>query len=301
MADVSVIIPAYRAAGTIERALEGVVGQTVPPKEVVIVDDGSDDGTLAVAEAFAPRMGEIELKLFRQENAGAGEARNRAILESAGRYLAFLDADDEWLPEHLERSLWHIAEGGFTLTAHNEFLASGADRWPNDCAKHFKNSADPYVPLYCRGYISTATVVVEREAVFEVGGFDTGLRNGQDIDLWLAILARPENRFVVFDDALTVCHETQGSVQSHTGRRLRCVYQVARRWAPEVARRGNGGLRAIWERIAVIHYEAFSSYWRNGKPFAAIAASIPFPLNLLIASFVGLCSAPPDRPRYLSR
>ena len=78
-ADVSVIVPAYRAAGTIGRALAGVAAQTVRPRQVIVVDDGSDDGTLAATEACRQTLGEIDLIALQQPNRGAGAARNRAV------------------------------------------------------------------------------------------------------------------------------------------------------------------------------------------------------------------------------
>ena len=117
-ADVSVIVAAYQAAGTIGRALRSIAGQTLKPREVVVVDDGSSDGTFEAAESEAPNMNGIELRVFKTwENHGAGAARNRAIAESREPTLAFLDADDEWLPEKLERSTARLEAGDCQVQA----------------------------------------------------------------------------------------------------------------------------------------------------------------------------------------
>ena len=99
-ATVSVVVPAYNAEPTLAEALASALGQTVPPHEVIVVDDGSTDGTAAVAESFAPGV-----VLVRQENAGAGPARNRGVERATGDFFAFLDADDLWEPEKLELQL----------------------------------------------------------------------------------------------------------------------------------------------------------------------------------------------------
>ena len=94
MADVSVIIPAYRAFETIERALDSIAGQTLLPREIIVVDDGSDDGTFDVAASYRHKLEGVELRLFQQSNRGAGKARDKAFKESRCKYLAFLDADE---------------------------------------------------------------------------------------------------------------------------------------------------------------------------------------------------------------
>ena len=163
--------------------------KALPPLETVVVDDGSDDGTYEAAEACRPLMGDIGLIVVRQANAGAGAARNRAIAESRGDVLAFLDADDEWLPTHLVRSLAVMTEGGYVLTAHNSVsVAPDGTETLNDCAARFREGPDPYVTLYRKGYLDTCTVLAKRDAVLAVGGFDETLPNAQDFELWLKLL-----------------------------------------------------------------------------------------------------------------
>ena len=96
---VSVVIPAYNAAAHIGEALRSICDQTLRDVEVIVVDDGSSDGTVREVEAFAS---ELNLVLIRQKNGGASAARNTGILRARGRYCAFLDADDLMLPERLE-------------------------------------------------------------------------------------------------------------------------------------------------------------------------------------------------------
>jgi hypothetical protein len=97
---VSVVIPCYNRAHLIGRSIQSALGQTVVPDEIIVVDDGSTDGSAAVARTFGSRMRVIE-----QENAGAAAARNRGIAAASGEWIAFLDSDDEWHPEKLQRQL----------------------------------------------------------------------------------------------------------------------------------------------------------------------------------------------------
>ena len=95
---ISVVIPAYNAEGCVVRAVESVLAQSRPAMEVIVVDDGSRDATAAVAERFGPAV-----RVLRQANGGPAAARNHGVREAGGEWIAFLDADDAWLPQKLER------------------------------------------------------------------------------------------------------------------------------------------------------------------------------------------------------
>jgi glycosyltransferase involved in cell wall biosynthesis len=94
---ISVIMPAHNAERYVASALDSVLTQTLPPHEIIVVDDGSTDGTSGVLETYVPRI-----RLIRQRNSGPGAAINRAVALAEGDSLAFIDADDLWVPEKLE-------------------------------------------------------------------------------------------------------------------------------------------------------------------------------------------------------
>ena len=214
-ADVSVIIPAYRAAATIGRALASVAAQTMRPKEAIVVDDGSDDGTAEAAQAAASIMAGIPLKVLTQPHGGAGAARNRALCEASGTYVAFLDADDEWLSEKLRRSMEHLEGTDNILVAHDGWFVGDDGETLIACAQRFREERDPFVTLYRKGYIATCSVVARRDAVL-AEGFDESLPNAQDFELWLAMLREPGTRFLVFDDPLVRYHPSKSGITSHT-------------------------------------------------------------------------------------
>lgn len=272
-ADVTVIVPAYRAAATIGRALRSVAAQTLPPRAVVVVDDGSPDETFANAEAMRAQIGAIDLKVIRQANAGAGAARNRALTETTTEYVAFLDADDEWLPDKLSRSMARMAEGDYVLVAHDSVEVRDGREIRLDCAARFRAHAEaPYVGLYRRGFIDTSTVVARRDAVMASGGFDTTLANGQDFALWLAMLAPSGARFLVFDEVLSRYHITAGSIMSHVERRRRCCMEIARRYAPALRAHPGSPLASLWFRTLAVHREAVAAHFARQEIGAALRA-----------------------------
>jgi teichuronic acid biosynthesis glycosyltransferase TuaG len=280
-ADVSVIIPAYRAAATIHRALESVAAQTLKPLEVIVVDDGSDDATLDAAKASADLMEGVELKVFSQSNQGAGAARNRALREARGKYVAFLDADDEWLAAKLERSMAHIIGTRNVLVAHDGWIVRDGQETLNACARRFRQGADTFVQLYRKGYIDTCSVVARRDAVEAAGGFDENLPNAQDFDLWLALVREPGTPFVVFDEPLVRYHAGDGGIMGHTQRRLACCLKIARRYAPDLRRRPGSPLVSLGYRVLALHVEAIRAYKKRGRFSALVSTILSLPINMV--------------------
>ena len=299
-APVSVIVPAYRARSTIARALRSVAGQTVKPAEVVVVDDGSDDGTFEAAGALRDDLGEIALILLSQANRGAGAARNRAIAASSQPWLAFLDADDEWLADKLARTLEVLEEDDLALVGHNGWIVTDEGATLNDCAGRFREGPDPVVSLYRKGYLDTSTVVVRRDVVEASGGFDPELPNAQDFELWLAVVCEPDARFRVFDDVLSRYHVQPHGIMSHTDRRLRCGLVIARRYAPRLKARPGWALVSLWYRVVALHKEAVEAHWTGGRPGAALRTLVLLPPSIVANTWAALFGGRWERPRYLS-
>lgn len=299
-ADVSVIMPAYQAAATLERALRSIANQTVKPREVLVVDDGSADGSYERALACAPLMQGVALRVFRQANSGPGAARNRALAEARGRWIAFLDADDEWLPRKLERSLAVMAEKGVTMVAHDIFEISTAGEKTVDCrSRWLTNPADPFRTLFLRGFISSSTVVVPREVLCAVGGFDSGLRSAQDYELWLAVLARIGASFELFAEPLLRYYLFEGGITSNVGLRRACNLRILRRHAANLRALPGPALRPFLERLAIIHLEAFRGHRARGNLRAAAATVLRFPA-VVLAELARLPFAGGERPNFLS-
>jgi glycosyltransferase involved in cell wall biosynthesis len=243
----------------------------------------------------------IVLKVIRQENAGAGAARNRALREASSEFVAFLDADDEWLPEKLERSFKVMESNRLGLVAHN-YLAVQADGATSnaDCALKYREGSDPFVTLYRKGYLATATLITRRELVFREGGFDENLGNAQDFDLWLAILASGQVRFEVFDEILMRYHVTTGSITSNTRRRVRCCMKIAVRFAPMLKNRPGGVYRNLWIRTLIVHAEGFQAHRGRGETLAAASMVLRCAFAITATTLKCLFNSRTKRPVFLT-
>jgi len=276
---VSVIIPAFQSAVTIQRCLASVAAQTVKPLEAIVIDDGSRDGSFEIAESLRGEMKGIDLIVIRQTNKGAGAARNAGCRIAKGEWLAFLDADDAWLPEKLERSLAHA--DGASLIAHDFIEVKGSAETYRDCTRHFKAAADPFAALMLRGFIPTSTVLAKRQDVLDVGGFEESLPAAQDYDLWLKLLKRPDTKLSMFPEALTRYSVTPGGITSQVERRLDCSLRVLERHVNSLHHNAKG---IVFLRMLIVHFEAFSAHWSQGRWGQALLALVRMPIRLLSAS-----------------
>lgn len=293
-------MPAYRAASTIARALTSVADQTLKPRCVIVVDDGSPDDTFAVADACRSSMNGIDLLVIKQANAGPGAARNRALGEAKTGYVAFLDADDEWLAEKLAQSMQYMFDGSYVMVAHDSVEIIGERTITLHCAQRYRDaSAAPYDGLYRRGFIDTTTVVAKLAAVRAAGGFDETLPNAQDFELWLAMLAPKDARFFVFDAILSRYHRTAGSVMTHIERRRKCCMQIALRYAPALRGHVRYPLPSLWFRSIAVHHEAYVAHRAVGNLPAALKTLVTLPFATAWATLIYLFGGGQRRGRYL--
>ena len=182
---VSVVIPACNAAGTLPRALASVEKQTAAPAEIVVVDDASTDDTAAVAQAAR------QVRLVRAHfRGGAAKARNEAVHAASMPWIAFLDADDEWLPEKLERQFGLIGANPSAVLlfcASLEFAADGRALGDTFRGAAVSTGRDAWKSLLKANFVATPTVLAPRELLLALGGFDESLAVGEDQDMWIRL------------------------------------------------------------------------------------------------------------------
>ena len=301
-ADVSVIVAAYQANDTIIRALASIAAQTLKPFEVVVVDDGSTDTTFEVTKAYEPHMNGIKLLVSKSKtNEGAGSARNHAINLSSGTTLAFLDADDEWLPKKLERSMYYLARGDYYFVAHDYWVGEHENAVHHDCQRRFYEGDDAFKALYRKGYIPSCSVVAPRERIIAAGGFDPSLRNAQDFDLWLAMTSDPTATFLVFGEPLLRYHMSNDGIMGHTARRLKCCLLIARRYMPNLKERSGLGLFSVWFRVTAIHFEAICAFAKKSFYVQLLMTVFSLPFSLIKMTGLYFFGKPCQKRKYLGR
>ena len=195
--------------GTIVEALDSVKAQSYTDYEIIVVDDASSDDTLAVVrEALPPSANHRIIDI--PSNGGPAATRNAGIASARGEWIAFLDGDDVWLPWRLEFQL-DIAETHEGVEA----LCGNVSEMSDEVSAPVAEGRAAYTELDARSFairnrVATSTVLVRRQAVLDVGGFDPAFRGPEDYDLWVRLAAR--RPWVKCNDPLSRYREVQGSL-----------------------------------------------------------------------------------------
>jgi len=186
---VSVIIPAYNAAKYIGEALRSVANQTFTSHEVIVINDGSPD-----TEELESQLKDYpaNLSYLKQENRGAAAARNAGLRVASGEFVAFLDADDVWLPNFLENQMEFLKKSEADAV-YADALSFGQSPLAGRTFMEVQPSHGEVTPenlLAFKVTVITSTVLVRRAAVVDVGLFDETIRRGHDFDLWFRLVKR---------------------------------------------------------------------------------------------------------------
>ena len=199
--NISVVIPAYNRAHTLPRALESVFKQTLPAKEIIVVNDGSTDDTKTILDNYPG------LILIDQKNQGVSAARNRGIEYASGKWIALLDSDDEWLPTKLEKQWADICSNDKLICHTEEIWIRNGDR-VNPMKKHQKFGGWIYEKCLPLCVISPSSVMIHESVFNDVGVFDESLDVCEDYDLWLRICVKYSVLFL--DEPLIVKYGGHG-------------------------------------------------------------------------------------------
>lgn len=258
-------MPAYNVARFIGETLESVFAQTFTDYEVIVINDGSPD-TAELEQALGPHLDGI--RYLKQENRGAGAARNEGLRAARGEFIAFLDGDDLWLPNYLEEQLEFIRNHDCDLVcadamhfgdsplAGQTYMESLMEKTPAAGEVTFLSLVSGEHSLITSG------VVARRKPIFDVGFFDEGLRNSQDFDLWLR-LARHGARLAYQRKVLLRYrhHENSlsGSEINRTNRELRVYDKIEKDYVLTSEERP-AVLKAIKKRRALLEFELGKLY-----------------------------------------
>ncbi len=290
MPQVSIVIPTFNRAHLIGETLDSVLAQTYHDWEIIVVDDGSTDNTAAVIACYGTAVHYI-----RQPNAGQGAARNTGIRAACGDYIAFLDSDDLWLPDKLDRQM--------------QVLDSTASAWVYCDGYEFDGvtgrilgtvgqnnrlyTGDVLEPLVWGNFVASPTPLVRRSVFAEVGYFDEApiLRNREDWDMWLRIAARypielvaePLVRYRVHSGAGTASESVDIILESKRIVIERAIEREPRRLA-HLRSRVLSNLYLTYGRLSASRGSYVRARQLFGQAIRALPASVPAYLYWMLAT-----------------
>ena len=266
---VTVVIPAYNYARYLPQAIDSVLKQDYSSFEVVVVDDGSTDNTADVVAQYGQQV-----RYIQQTNAGLAAARNTGIRAAQHNYVAFLDADDQWLPEFLKRIMESFVRlpPEFVLVACRSQFIDNSGRKID--MKHVCPQTDREIIVrdaLFRTQFGASGVVTKRVVFDRCGYFDTTLRSSEDRDMWLRVAAC--GRIFQLADRLSLVRRHSGSMSNHadrmkanTGRVIKNAYK--NRLAPRRC-------ICLWLRVlSFFHFQTAWMYYAEGRPANAVRALI---------------------------
>lgn len=195
---ISIVIPLYNKEALVGRTLRSVAAGDLQDCEVVVVDDGSTDGSAEAARRAAEELGLKDFRLIAQKNGGVAAARNRGIAEAKGEFVAFIDADDEWKDSHiqtLKQLIRDYPQCAVFATGYDDVMADGKVVPAVISGLPFVGDSgviDNYFEIASRSKppLWTSAVMVRRDALTAIGGFPEGIKSGEDLLTWARLACR---------------------------------------------------------------------------------------------------------------
>lgn len=247
--EISVVIPSYNYAHYLARAIDSVLAQTYPVKEVIVIDDGSTDDTREVVGKY-----DYPVKYVYQDNAGLSAARNAGIRLARTPWVGLLDSDDWWMPTKVEEQVKKLSARPDAVLAYTRIMYM----WPDASKPGGWVGPDELWPrLRYSNPITPSTVIVRRAAVLEAGGFDESLRSCEDWDMWVRIF--DQGSFVGVEEPLTAYHMTPASMSRHVQRMVDNTELIIDK---SLLKGLSGVSRMMWRRriqSAALYYAALAS------------------------------------------
>jgi glycosyltransferase involved in cell wall biosynthesis len=261
--EIDVVVPVFNGEAFVAKALQSIRQQTLPAGRIIISDDGSTDGTAQVAQSFA-RI-DSRITYLRLPHAGVSAARNAGISASSAQYIAFLDADDIWLPEKLECQVEVFERGGSeTGFVHSSyfFVDAQGERLSGQRIVPPQRRGDVFMPLLLEDYVlsgSASSVLVRRDVLDKAGHFDERLFYGEDWDLWIRLAQISKVDFTPEAVVGIRVHDQSAQRRAIPGRAIRFYQQqllVYSKWeellAGDVRFKANLRRRAVDAMLSVL-------------------------------------------------
>lgn len=195
MTKVSVIIPTYQSEAYISQAIESVLKQSYKDFEIIIVDDGSKDNTDKILKTYSSNN---FIKMIFQKNQGPSTARNRGINESSGEYIAFLDSDDIWLPDKLEKQIKVMENDPLIGLVYSDTYFFDSEKiWPKTSFRfQIPGKGSVFNTLFVENFIPLLTVIIRRTCMDANNLFNSEFEPAEDYDLWLRVSQKMKIAYV---------------------------------------------------------------------------------------------------------
>jgi len=270
---VSIIIPTYNRAHCIEQAIRSALKQTFRDFELIIADDGSTDGT----EQAVTRMGEPAVRFVRKANGGCSSARNFGVANANGKYVAFLDSDDEWDPRWLATTVAMMEADAGVGAVYGSLArvgADGSDRGVFDLSLggQYREATVPYVLSQASGLLGS-NIIARREIVQQIGGWDETFPTSGDFEFGLRLAVA--TRVGLVAEPMIRLIETAGSLSKkvNTGNRMRVLEKFTRE-QPAMAAKFAPILRRSRAQILRSYGEDCMWFGRYEEASAQLTASL---------------------------
>lgn len=248
---ISVIIPTYNRVHTLPRAVESVLNQSYSRIELIIVDDGSDDGTAQYVES----LGDARVRyVINKQNLGPAEARNKGVNLSKGEWIAFLDSDDVWETDKLEKQMNYVQNAGgeckmvyceYAIYQESEMLGIVPEKEMDIMEK----SGQLLEQLLRGPLIGTVTMLVEREAFLETGGFNADLKALEDYEFSLRFARMYRIGFV--EEVLVKAYNSAVSVNKQWSEQIHTYFYIVQEFLEDMKKYG-----ILWRKLCLIEKEA---------------------------------------------
>jgi hypothetical protein len=286
---ITVVIPLYNKAPHIKGTLQSILSQTVQPAEIIVVDDGSTDNGPEIVDTFADHG----VRLIQQPNQGESAARNTGVDAAKTDYVAFLDADDQWLPEHLatlSNLVRSFPDASLCSTAHLIQREDRLYRARSPFVEGWRGMVDDFFTTYSQGLslVNSSTACVRRSALLESGGFPVGIRRGPDIITWVKLaLHHP----VAHAAVATAIYNQQAVNRTDTLREIEppgsLQYLAKLMCEPGLSQKQEHGVARLFDRIAFFTAAGFKSHGDLSAVHAIRRLAVDakrYPTALMIAS-----------------
>ena len=264
---ISVVIPCYNSAEFIEKGLVSVCEQSYRQFEVIISDDASTDITLQHAEEILKRYPDVAYQLLANSHSGPGGNRNKGIQAARYNWVAFLDSDDYWAEDKLQKVVGTQQRTGANLIFHNEsFYQEGSNKQQKiNYVECYDTDKPLFLALFRRNFLSPSAIVLKKELLLDAGMFDLDMHYGEDYDLWLKIALLPKIKVAPLNEYLSYYQVRLESLTSNIDEQLRSLLEILSRYGDEVKRLSPDPAKELSRFKGVIYTRCGWGYCKQAK------------------------------------